>query len=124
MRAHVRACAPLEACGLLAGKDGAVSRVFLIANQVKSPERFRMEPVEQVRALYWMDTNGLDLIAIFHSHPTGPEVLSKTDISEAAYEVVQIILSPSSLPEEAWQAHAFWIENGRLYNVELEIING
>ena len=121
MRAHVRACAPLEACGLLAGKDGVVGRVFLIANQSKSPERFRMEPVEQVRALHWMETNRLELLAIFHSHPTGPEALSATDIAEAAYEVVQIIWSPSSLPEQAWQARAFRIENGCLYNVELEI---
>ena len=83
-----------------------------------------MEPVEQVQALYWMDTNSLDLLAIFHSHPTGPEMLSETDIAEAAYEVVQIIWSPSSLPEEAWQVHAFWIENGQLYNVELEITDG
>ena len=124
MRAHVESCAPLEACGLLAGKDGAVSRVFLITNQAKSPERFRMEPVEQVRALHWVDTNSLDLLAIFHSHPTGPEMLSETDIAEAAYEVVQIIWSPSSLQEEAWQAHAFLIENGQLYNVELEITDG
>ena len=121
MRSRVDSCAPLEACGLLAGKDGAVSRVFLIANQAKSPERFRMESVEQVRALHWMDTNSLDLLAIFHSHPTGPEVLSETDIAEASYEIVQIIWSPVSLPEKAWQAHAFWIENGHLYNVELEI---
>ena len=121
MRAHVKACAPLEACGLLAGKDGTVSRIFLIVNQAKSPDRFRMEPAEQVRALHSMEANRLDLLAIFHSHPTGPEVLSETDVAEAAYEVVQIIWSPSSFPEKAWQAHAFWIENGHLYNVELEI---
>ena len=83
-----------------------------------------MEPIEQVRALQWMDTNRLDLLAIFHSHPTGPEMLSETDIAEAAYEVVQIIWSPSSLPQEAWQARAFWIENGHLYNGELEITDG
>ena len=83
-----------------------------------------MEPIEQVRALHWMDTNSLDLLAIFHSHPTGPEVLSETDIAEAAYEVVQIIWSASNLPKEAWQARGFWIENGRLYNVELEITDG
>ena len=120
MLAHVKECAPLEACGLLAGKDGAVSRVFLIKNQAHSPEKFKMEPVEQVQALHWMDTNKLDLLAIFHSHPTGPDILSTTDIAAAAYEVVQIIWSPS----ETWQAHAFWIEKGRLCNVELEITDG
>ena len=80
-----------------------------------------MDPVEQLRAFAWIEANSLDLLGIFHSHPSGPDTLSETDIAEAAYEVVQIIWSPSSLPEEAWQARAFWIENGRLYNVELEI---
>jgi proteasome lid subunit RPN8/RPN11 len=124
MLAHIELCAPLEACGLLAGKDGTVSRVFLIANQAKSPERFRMEPVEQVRALHWMEANSLDLLAIFHSHPTGPEALSATDIAEAAYEVVQIIWSHSNPSGRTWQARGFRIENGRLLDVELEFTDG
>jgi proteasome lid subunit RPN8/RPN11 len=127
MRAHVESCAPLEACGLLGGKEAAVHKVFLITNQAHSPVMFKMEPVEQIRAFNWLEANGLDLVGIFHSHPAGPETLSATDIAEAAYEVVQIIWSRAGLrpgtENEIWQARGFWIENGRSLRVNLQITN-
>ena len=125
MHTYVKSSVPLEACGLLAGKDSMVSKVFLIENKSQSQVRFRMDPVEQLRAFAWIEANSLDLLGIFHSHPSGPNTLSATDIAEVAYEVVQIIWSPPSSPGsgtgEPWQAHGFWIENGELYNVELKI---
>jgi proteasome lid subunit RPN8/RPN11 len=125
MRVHVQSCAPLEACGLLAGKDGKVDKVFTITNEAQSPVRFRMNPAEQLRAFDWMDVNGLELVGIFHSHPAGPETASPTDIAEAAYQVVQIIWSRSGRQtkdgEETWMARAFWIENGKSSNAKLQI---
>lgn len=122
MRAHAESCAPLEACGLLAGKEGRVSRVFLIKNQAQSPDRFRMDPAEQLRAFDQIEADGLDLLGIFHSHPAGPETLSATDIAEAAYEVVQIIWSRADIKGGAtWHALAFLIENDRSQQVELQI---
>ena len=125
MHTYVKSSVPLEACGLLAGKDDTVSKVFLIENKSQSQVRFRMDPLEQLRAFAWIEANSLDLLGIFHSHPSGPDTLSETDIAEAAYEVVQIIWSPPSLrgmgTREPWQACGYWIENGELYNVELKI---
>ena len=87
-----------------------------------------MDPVEQLRAFDWMETHGLDLLGIYHSHPAGPETASATDIAEAAYPVVQIIWSRESLQMEGaggtWQARGFWIEKGRSMNVNLQIIDG
>lgn len=118
MRAHVESHAPLEACGLLAGKNNSVEKVLLIANQAQSPVRFRMNPAEQLKAFDWMESHGLDLLAIFHSHPAGPETVSVTDIAEAAYPVAQIIWSR---PNGIWQARGFWIENGQITEVQLQI---
>jgi proteasome lid subunit RPN8/RPN11 len=127
MRAHVQACAPLEGCGLLAGSNNKVTRVILIANKAQSPVKFRMDPVEQLRAFDQIEADGLELLAIFHSHPAGPETLSATDIAEAGYPVVQIIWSPSNPhvnePVGPWLAHGYWIENGQLSNVKLQITN-
>src|SRR5512141_1208274 len=95
MLRHVAEHAPLEACGLLAGKEDKVERVLFVRNQAQSPTRFVMDPYEQLQAFEWMDTQALDLVGIFHSHPAGPETVSETDIREAAYEVVYIILSQS-----------------------------
>jgi len=120
MRAHVQAHAPLEACGLLAGKNNRVEKVLLIKNQAKSPVKFRMDPKEQLEAFNWIDSKGLSLVGIFHSHPAGPETVSATDIKEAAYDVIQIIWSRT---KGNWIARGFWIENKLVSEVTLEIIN-
>ena len=131
MRRHVESSRPLEACGLLAGKDGSVMKVFLIANQAQSSVRFQMEPVEQLKAFDLMEAAGLELVGIFHSHPSGPETISATDIAEAAYPVVQIIWSRSNTlvtglrlqPGSNWIARAFWIDNGKAEEVTLQLTN-
>ena len=122
MRKHVESCSPLEACGLLAGKDEKIKEVYLINNQAGSPVRFRMDPIEQLHAFEIMETAGYDLLGIFHSHPTGPETPSMTDIGEAAYQVVQIIWSRTDNQSSGgWRARGFWIENGKAFNVTLQI---
>lgn len=117
---HVSEQAPLEACGLLAGKQGRVEKVLLIRNQVQSPVRFVMDPYEQLDAFEWIDSQALELIGIFHSHPAGPETPSATDIAEAAYEVVHIICTPLNGP---WKARGFWIEHGQVSEVPLFVDN-
>ena len=129
MRQQVLSCSPQEACGLLAGKDGWVTEVFSIANKAQSPVRFRMDPIEQLNAFNRMEAAGLDLLGIYHSHPSGPETMSATDIAEAAYSVVQIIWSLSN-PQfteaglqisDSWHARAYWIDNGKVIEVTLQI---
>ena len=104
---HVREQAPLEACGLLAGKNDRVEKVLLVRNQAQSPVRFVMDPYQQLEAFEWIESHGLDLLGIFHSHPAGPETPSATDIAEAAYEVVHLIWSR---PNGQWEARGFWLE--------------
>ncbi len=116
---HVDAHAPLEACGLLAGKNAKVEKIFEIQNQAQSPVRFVMDPIEQLNAFEWIDSNGMDLLGIFHSHPTGPEVVSPTDIAEAAYAVVYVVLSPAG---KAWRARGFWIEKEEAREVTLKVL--
>ena len=120
MLKHVDTHAPLEACGLLAGKDARVENVILIRNQSQSRLRFVMDPYEQLRAFDWIESHHLDLVGIFHSHPTGPEAVSPTDIAEAAYPVVHVILARKN---GEWHARGFWIENGVSQEVSLELIS-
>ena len=115
---HVARQVPLEACGLLAGKNDRVEEVIFVRNRAQSPERFVMDPYEQLNAFDWLESNGLDLLGIFHSHPNGPETLSATDVAEAAYEVVHLVWS---LHGEIWGLRGFWIENGQVFEVSLLI---
>ena len=129
MRNHAESSSPLEACGLLAGKDGFVREVFLITNQAQSPVRFRMDPIEQLHAFDQMEAAGLELLGIFHSHPSGPETPSPTDIAEAAYQVVQIIWSPLGNqsaklvfnPNAAGRRAAFGSKTDKYVEVTLQI---
>ena len=120
MKIHVAEQAPLEACGLLAGKNDSVEAVLKVRNAAQSPVRFRMDPQEQYNAFEWIEANGLDLVGIYHSHPSGPEIASATDIAEAAYEVIHIIWSRV---DETWSARAFWIEAGKATEGTLKILN-
>ena len=118
MIAYVDSHAPLESCGLLAGRDSQVEKIFFVQNQAQSPVRYVMDPIEQLHAFEWIESNEMDLLGIFHSHPTGPETVSPTDIAEAAYAVTYIILAPV---DSIWHARGFWIENGRFREVTLQI---
>jgi len=121
MLQHVTEQAPLEACGLLAGKQDSVEAVLKVRNAEQSPVRFRMDPQEQYDAFMWIEAHELDLIGIFHSHPSGPKTVSATDIAEAAYDVVHVIWSGSN---DGWDARGFWIEKGQVTSVSLQIMNG
>ena len=127
MQAHVADSMPYEACGLLAGKVGTVHEVFAITNQLRSRNRFRMEPKEQLRAFGEIESKGLELLGIYHSHPGRQGTahgsragLSETDIAEAAYPVTQVLWSRA---RGSWQASGYWIENKHVSEVVLAIIN-
>jgi len=116
MTEYVAVRAPLEACGLLAGKQDRAEKMFGVGNQAQSPVRFVMDPYEQLKAFERIESDGLELVGIFHSHPAGPGTVSSTDIAEAAYAVVHIILSFNGTD---WIPRGFWIENGAATEVSL-----
>lgn len=118
MLRHVKEQAPIEACGLLAGRQDRVETVIPVRNHAQSPVRFVMDPYEQIRAFEWIDSQSLDLLGIFHSHPAGPETASPIDIREAAYEVVHVIWSATGAE---WRMRGFWIENGQAREVTLSV---
>jgi proteasome lid subunit RPN8/RPN11 len=120
MLRYVAEHVPLEACGLLAGKQGWVEKVIPVRNQAQSPVRFVMDPYEQLQAFEWIDSHGLELVGIFHSHPAGPETVSETDIREAAYEVVHLIWSRVD-GDRTWKLRGFWIQDGQVQEVTLSI---
>lgn len=116
MRAHVAAENPLEACGLVAGKQGRSSFLFPIRNEAASPTRFRMNGKQQLAAFQEMERAGWDLLAIYHSHPAGPAEPSPTDLAEVTYPgVIHLIWSPAA---NGWGCRAFLLDNGRALPIE------
>jgi proteasome lid subunit RPN8/RPN11 len=119
MRDHVADEAPLEACGLLAGTDRESLHVFLIANELASATRFRMDAKQQVAAFQQIERNGWDPIAIYHSHPAGPPTPSQTDLVEALYHgVAHLIWSFDS----DWICRAFSLDGGIVQTLEYALV--
>lgn len=108
MRHHVEDCYPEEGCGILGGFDDRVEWVIPITNMLHSSTRFRMDPQEQVDAFFKIEDAGGKLVGIYHSHPSGPEFPSDSDIRASAMpEAVHIIWH--SL-DEIWTFQAYCID--------------
>jgi proteasome lid subunit RPN8/RPN11 len=97
---HALAESPLECCGFLAGVIGAdgVAEVRLrypLLNATASPIEFESEPASLLSA--WKDINrqGLEVLAIYHSHPRSEPVPSRKDLDRNNWGpgVVNFILS-------------------------------
>lgn len=120
MQAHVAAEAPLEACGLLAGTGSTILKVYCLENELRSPTRFRIAPRAQLEAFEGIEAQGMQLLAIYHSHPEGPSQPSPTDIAEAFYsEALHVIWSRA---EGQWDCRAFRIGADGASEVELHLI--
>ena len=81
--AHALEETPNECCGILAGVDGVVARLYRITNTARSPFRYVMDPQEQLRAMLECDRNGWDIMAFYHSHTHSPAYPSQTDVRMA-----------------------------------------
>jgi len=117
---HARKEAPLECCGILAGKNGRVQKAFKLKNEEQSPVRYSVSPQEQIKVFEEMEKDSLDMIAIYHSHTHTPAFPSETDIKLAFYpEVSSVIIS---LMEEIPVIKAFRIRKDRIEPEEIEVI--
>lgn len=70
---------PDECCGILAGKDSKVSRLYRIRNSTPSPYRYVMDPQEMLKAMRDSDCRGIELQAFYHSHTHSSAYPSETD---------------------------------------------
>lgn len=123
MRQHVIQQAPVEACGLLGGqKDGTTFQAELVIptkNSLQSTSRYQIDPQEQINAFEAFEQAEMDLVAIYHSHPDGPEWPSPTDIAEAYYpEAVYLIWFKRN---QSWHCLGYSIQNSNVKEVNLEI---
>jgi proteasome lid subunit RPN8/RPN11 len=82
---HAQREYPNEACGLLAGKDSRVEKVYQMTNAEHSPVTYRLDPEEQFRAFMEIEEAGWELLAIYHSHSHSPAYPSATDLELAFY---------------------------------------
>lgn len=91
---HLRSEAPNEGVGLWVGKKGRVVRVIPLPNVHELPSSaYNAEPEALIHAVQGLEGEGLELLAIYHSHPKGPALPSQTDKTQAFWRVPYVILA-------------------------------
>ena len=91
---HARTDAPVECCGLLAGRTGEITRSFRLRNELASPIAYQADARDLFAAFREMRETELELLAIYHSHPTSPARPSRVDLAENYYgDIPRIIIS-------------------------------
>ncbi|WP_052404888.1 M67 family metallopeptidase [Bacillus rubiinfantis] len=89
---YCQAAIPIEACGLLSGRQGMGSRLWKIKNQLQSPNRFYMSKESIKQAVCEMERGKEELIGIFHSHPSAPAFPSSSDIRNNPYNQLAYLI--------------------------------
>lgn len=122
MLAHCRAELPNEGCGLLAGDEQGIRKVYCLANADASPVGYTIDPTGHFAAIQDAERNGWDLVGAFHSHVNGPAYPSPTDVSGAAEpDWVWLVAGPM---EGSPELRAYRIRNGVISEEGLEIAEG
>lgn len=121
MLSHAREEYPNECCGLLAGRGTRVERLYRGRNVDQSPYTYQLDPQEQLHFFRDMDTTGLDLVGIYHSHTQSAAFPSTTDVARAFYpDAVYVIVGlRNGAPAESAEVRAFRIRDGQIIEEEL-----
>lgn len=118
---QAKAEAPVEACGILAGSDGKVEKLYKMINADKSCDHFMMEPKEQFTVVKDIRSAGLKMLAIYHSHPQTPARPSAEDIRLALTpDVIYVIVSVQDAKRP--NVKGFLIEDGNVTEVPARIL--
>ena len=112
---------PFEACGFMAGNNNKVSRLYPVENVLKSPHAYYMDPNQQLEAMLDLEERGLQMLAIYHSHPHGPEIPSASDIAQATYpDSAYVIISLADKQQPSFRA--FNIVDGQVKEIPYRVI--
>ena len=119
--AHATEGFPLEVCGILGGREGTVSEIYRMTNTDGSNEHFMMDPREQFAVAKALRGAGLEMSAIYHSHPETPARPSEEDIRLALTPgVSHVIVSLATAGEPV--VRSFRISNGAVESEDLIVI--
>ena len=121
MLEQARAEAPVECCGILAGRDGRAQKLYKMENAERRCDHFMMEPRQQFEVLKDIRSSSLDMLAIYHSHPETPARPSAEDIRLALTpNVAYVILSLQS--DNGPAVKGFQIDDGTVTKVPVRIV--
>ncbi len=109
-----------ERCGVLIGlkKDESlfVKEIVEVKNRAKNPNFFEMDAEELYKAWIHAEKRGMDIVAVFHTHPLGVAKPSRYDINGLRDSgMVWVIIGIDGVRA--------YIYRGELKEIEVEILD-
>ena len=111
---------PNECCAFLLGEhndDGKVTTILRMRNIDESPVSFSIDPTELLNAYTLAETKGMEITAIFHSHPAKASP-SSTDIKYMQINPVAWVIYSTTENE----IRAFVYENEDIKEIGIKTI--
>jgi len=118
--AHAQKELPNECCGYLAAKDGLVVKHYELYNTDQSPEHYSMDPKDQFNTVRGIRDEGMQVAAVYHSHPETPARPSIEDIDLAYDPTISYVII--SMAEAQPYAKSFKIKKGEVAPEEFTIL--
>ncbi len=79
LREHAIKEQPNESCAILFGENNLVSDIYIAKNVEESPTNFTISSEQLIEAYNIAEKKKMEIIGIFHSHPTSDAYPSNTD---------------------------------------------
>lgn len=117
---HAKGGIPIEMCGYLASQDGVVTKHYELTNVDNSEDHFTFDPKEQFETLKDARNKGLEVCAVYHSHPVTPARPSEEDIKLAYDPNISYVIV--SLANGECDVKSFKIKDSQVLPEDIEIV--
>lgn len=121
--AHARRDHPDEACGVIAGPEGAdrPERFVPMLNAARSPTFYEFDSGDLLRLYRDMDARDEVPVVVYHSHTATEAYPSRTDIGLAQEPYAHYVLVSTREPDEH-EFRSFRIVDGAVTEEEVEVV--
>jgi len=120
MLAHAVSAALNECCGILAGINNNVVKLYRTTNTERSPSKYKINSQEMFSIYKEISENRWELLGVYHSHVHTEAYPSPTDVKSALLpESIYFIISLRD-PERV-VIRGFLIKKGKVTEIELRI---
>lgn len=111
-----------ECCGLLAGNDGVITRIFPTSNSLASATAYEIAPMDLFQLFRRLREEGLEHLGHYHSHLRTENIPSERDIAQAYYpdQAYFIISLQDGAPRPV---RAFSIRDGNVQELKIGIVS-
>jgi proteasome lid subunit RPN8/RPN11 len=116
---HTKKERPNEACGILAGRESKVQRVYRCRNVSENPSsRYVIAPEQLIEVFNDVVDRGFEILGFYHSHPAGPAGPSNVDHATATWHGHSyVILHPGGINSWKWDE-----EEGQFVAEEVSVV--